>query len=204
MSRGSQEGFGALGYAWINPFPSHSAGCSAMGFSMLSFLSWEIFCCFKKKQTQKSNSQIHQEGRKDSEGCHLSCFFWNLLNLCVTVKRIPVQGILSICLVSNSALAGRLVRLVICSWKNRMCCKIWKVWTTCVMYQLHFLRMGQYAIGSKISFHPLLLPYLLWENEAKKDFRLRALHCSRISASFLKEALFELLYQQKKLCQWIP
>lgn len=83
------------------------------------------------------------------------------------MKRIPVQGILSICLVSNSALAGRLVRLVICSWKNRMCCKIWKVWTTCVMYQLHFLRMGQYAIGSK-RYHFILFSYRIYYEEMKQ------------------------------------
>lgn len=88
------------------------------------------------------------EGGKDLEGCHLICFSKMVLNLCVTVKRIPVQGILSICLVSNSTLAGRLVRLVICSLKNRMCRKIWKAWTTCVIYQLDFLRMGKYVITS--------------------------------------------------------
>lgn len=83
------------------------------------------------------------------------------------MKRIPVQGILSICLVSNSALAGRLVRLVICSWKNRMCCKIWKVWTTCVMYQLHFLRMGQYAIGNN-RYHFILFSYHIYYENMKQ------------------------------------
>jgi len=57
--------------------------------------------------------------------------------------RIPAQGILSICLVSGSALAGGLVRLVICSLKNRMCREIWTVWTTCVIYQLCFLGVGK-------------------------------------------------------------
>lgn len=85
------------------------------------------------------------------------------------MKRIPVQGILSICLVSNSALAGRLVRLVICSWKNRMCCKIWKVWTTCVMYQLYFLRMGQYAIGSNRYNFILFSYHIYYENMKQRQ-----------------------------------
>lgn len=140
------------------------------------------------------------------EGCHLICFSKMVLKLCVTVKRIPVQGILSICLVSNSALAGRLVRLVICSLKNRMCRKIWKVWTTCVIYQFHFLRMGKYVITID-TISSLSLTIFIMRSRSK-DKRLQAQSAtsqqkSRILACFFKETLFELLYQQRKLCQRI-